>query len=115
MKKETQPSQPVDINGKHTPGEWKFNTNKRTRSTETDLTTDIDPLPFITIIHNESKYSEAEANAARIVLAVNNFNELVYIAQRAAITFGNESNYPSGTIGHTLGQRAKELLSKLNK
>lgn len=58
---------------------------------------------------------ESKKNAKLIVSAVNNFEGLKDIAQRVKFMFGNEANYPSGTIGYNLASDAKALLNSINK
>lgn len=53
---------------------------------------------------------EARANAELIVKSVNNYPQLMDIAKRCAFIFGNEANYPEGTIGYRLAKDAKEAL-----
>lgn len=66
---------------------------------------------YPSIDYKRSK-KDADEIAKHIVKAVNSHDMLLDIAKRAAFIFGNEANYPEGTIGYTLCQAAKEAINK---
>jgi hypothetical protein len=65
------PIQEGDKLERYTPGKILYKFNRGLKKCQTELFTDIEPVPFAFINHNEPNYSEQEANAARIVLTWN--------------------------------------------
>lgn len=58
---------------------------------------------------DEIPRSQAEANALLISEAKN----LLDIAQRVVFIFGNENNYPEGTMGYRIWKDANEILTRI--
>lgn len=88
-----------------TSGEWKVEYLGKAPKIATNDNL-IAEINFKTVGHDE-----AEANAKLIAEAPAMYG----IVKRVLFMFGNEANYPEGTVGYKLSQEATEIINRIEK
>ena len=105
------------MESKHTEGEWAYGYGYRSNAfgifTKKMLDEGLEEHPICLISPTEKVNETDKANAARIVKCVNAHDELVDIAKQCLFIFSNEANYPEGSIGYRLANKAKDVLIKI--
>lgn len=94
----------------YTKGKWHTETIEK--EGEIHIFSDTYPTYAIATCYSEPLDEETKANAEIICKAVNMFPDFVDMVKRVEFLFGNEANYPEGTMGYRINKEATELLKK---
>lgn len=72
-------------------------------------------VSLIYLIDTPKANEEIDTNRKFVLGAINTHMPLVDIAQRCLFIFGNEANYPEGTMGYMLAEDVKKIFQVIGK